>query len=269
MVSALSRIGPRGRFLMQKTLLRPTAKLLGATEPATKSVEVGQPCTSGDTIVCDDAQMCVTCIPNTATGCPAPAFCHEEQPGGNLICSTCYNEIKDGDESDVDCGGTSSCNRCELGKICAVNSDCVAVGQPPASKCAPSDNVCCNSSCSGECESCALPGFEGMCLNVPPGELDPHEAMCLCDSNSNCEINKTPNGAPCKSDVECASGKCVCPLGGCIPVMGVCKRPNGSVCTMSEQCAGSCVNNLCEGCDQMINKCPAGTTCVNGNCVTS
>jgi len=36
----------------------------------------------------------------------------------------CKNGIKDGDESDVDCGG--SCGSCVLGKTCNINSDCAS-----------------------------------------------------------------------------------------------------------------------------------------------
>jgi hypothetical protein len=230
-------------------------------------VEVGNACAFDSSKVCDETQACVTCIPGTPLGCTGSAFCHEEQPDGDRICSTCYNGVADADESDVDCGGPSSCQRCELGKDCNVNTDCGAVGDPPLSRCASSDGVCCTSSCLGDCELCALPGFEGTCLSVPAGEFDPPGTMCLCNSSGNCVINKSPNGEPCESNVDCASGECVCPLGSCVPNNGTCKRPNGSVCTMSEQCAGSCVNNLCEECDQMIDNCPGGTICMNGDCV--
>jgi hypothetical protein len=36
---------------------------------------------------------------------------------------SCANGIKDGAETDIDCGGPA-CPKCVLGKQCAVNADC-------------------------------------------------------------------------------------------------------------------------------------------------
>jgi hypothetical protein len=41
---------------------------------------------------------------------------------GNRVSPTCADGIKNGSESDVDCGG--SCPRCAKGKTCATRSDC-------------------------------------------------------------------------------------------------------------------------------------------------
>lgn len=45
----------------------------------------------------------------------------------SLPCPTCANGVADSDESDVDCGGSSACPRCEGGWYCTSHSDC-AVG---------------------------------------------------------------------------------------------------------------------------------------------
>jgi len=42
---------------------------------------------------------------------------------GNCISATCEDEANNGDESDVDCGG--SCPSCEAGDICNADTDCV------------------------------------------------------------------------------------------------------------------------------------------------
>ena len=45
---------------------------------------------------------------------------------GAKICTSCDNEIKDGLETDIDCGGGTSgrCTPCVDTKTCAVNDDC-------------------------------------------------------------------------------------------------------------------------------------------------
>ncbi len=40
------------------------------------------------------------------------------------VLATCFNSLKDGDETDVDCGG--SCKKCEDGKMCNSASDCLS-----------------------------------------------------------------------------------------------------------------------------------------------
>ena len=37
---------------------------------------------------------------------------------------TCLTKAKDGTETDIDCGGSNNCARCELGKGCAAETDC-------------------------------------------------------------------------------------------------------------------------------------------------
>ncbi|HEU5183422.1 MAG TPA: fibronectin type III domain-containing protein [Gemmatimonadaceae bacterium] len=52
-------------------------------------------------------------------GCPDQHYCNQF----NVCVTHCDNGIQDGDETDVDCGGTL-CARCQSGQQCWVNSDC-------------------------------------------------------------------------------------------------------------------------------------------------
>jgi len=52
-------------------------------------------------------------------GCPDDHYCNQF----NVCVTHCDNGIRDGDETDVDCGGTL-CARCQSGQQCLVNSDC-------------------------------------------------------------------------------------------------------------------------------------------------
>ena len=203
----------------------------------TSNVEEGNACTIDTDKLCESSGECVTCIPGTPLGCVAPAYCHEESPGGNRVCSTCDNGEKEPDESDVDCGGLSPCQRCELGKACAVNEDC----RPPegimSSYCI--DNVCCNSACVSKCYTCDLPGFGGMCSPIPPGNFSIKDKTCLCDTNQTCDMQiKSPNGTSCGINSHCASGLCV---------GGYCKQPANTSCVANEDCgSNSCVGNVCQ-----------------------
>lgn len=72
---------------------------------------------------------------------------------------TCFDGVKDGDETDIDCGG--SCVACPVGEGCAKGTDC-ASGVCTAGKCAAptcSDHVTNGSEtatdCGGTCMPCA------------------------------------------------------------------------------------------------------------------
>jgi hypothetical protein len=56
------------------------------------------------------------------TDCVSPSACD----ANSLTCvgNQCADHRKDGNETDVDCGGTDACARCPTGKACMVNSDC-------------------------------------------------------------------------------------------------------------------------------------------------
>ena len=73
----------------------------------------------------------------------------------------CANGVKDGDETDVDCGG-SACGPCGLGKACSDGGDC------QSAFC--TDGVCCNVACDGHCQACSQvaggPGPDGQCGNT-------------------------------------------------------------------------------------------------------
>lgn len=99
-----------------------------ASNPASP---VGAICNQTGGIVCDGAGACVEC--NLDGDCTGGAYC------SNHVCvmPTCSDALKNGTETDVDCGGLS-CAPCNPGQLCAVNADCetsVCTGgtcQPPA-----------------------------------------------------------------------------------------------------------------------------------------
>ena len=71
------------------------------------------------------------------------------------------------------------------------------------------DGVCCAIvSCSGSCQSCAVSGHEGTCVQAAPGTEVPGSCSGgqACDGSGNC---KAKNGTVCSSTSVCASGFCV------------------------------------------------------------
>jgi hypothetical protein len=81
-----------------------------------------------------------------------------------------------------------------------------------ASNCASgfcAEGVCCGSaSCSGPCQSCAVAGHEGTCMQAAAGTEVPGSCADgqACDGSGSC---KSKNGVPCSSASVCASGLCV------------------------------------------------------------
>ena len=71
------------------------------------------------------------------------------------------------------------------------------------------EGVCCAvASCSGACQSCAVAGHEGTCLQAAAGTEVPGSCADgqACDGSGSC---KSKNGVVCSSATACASGFCV------------------------------------------------------------
>jgi hypothetical protein len=157
---------------------------------------------------------------------------------------TCTDGRKNGDESDVDCGGScpnSGGVACAVGKACTQAPDCL----------------------SGLCEAkvCAAP----LCKN---GRLDPGETDLDCgQACSPCQ-----NGKKCQGAVDCASLSCDA---------GVCAIPD---CTNGVQdgretgpdCGGPCTatprppecKNTCKACEAGF-ACEGPRDCVTGRCINN
>jgi hypothetical protein len=122
---------------------------------------------------------------------PDPTFAHPDSlslgfgfhlspcPTGSCITAApadrCSDRVLDGDETDIDCGG--SCGTCGAGAVCALASDCE----------------------SGACDGhCAAP-------TCSDGRLDGFESDLDCGSP--CATKCAP-GKRCTVDLDCASGSC-------------------------------------------------------------
>jgi hypothetical protein len=90
------------------------------------------------------------------------------------------------------------------------------------------DGVCCGSvACSGPCQSCAVEGQEGTCIQAAAGTEVPGSCASgqACDGLGACKVK---NGQPCTTGASCASGFCtdgVCCESDCKGTCSSCKQP--------------------------------------------
>jgi hypothetical protein len=167
-------------------------------------------------------------------------------------------------------------------------SPCEHDAECPGQHCV--DGVCCQTTCSGTCLSCNVPGKQGTCSPVPEGARHP---LCADQGAENCSYDGTcdgrgscrkyPSGTRCRigacdgssitaegacdGDGHCATGPVVtCAPFSCDPSSGAPRCY--SRCTSDDQCvkgrqcmAGSCGTKLAGA------VCGAGSECSSGFCV--
>jgi Cys-rich repeat protein len=157
--------------------------------------------------------------------------------------ASCMNMIKDGTETDVDCGG-GTCPPCAKGRSCSGNVDC-------------STAAC----IAGVCSGCATNA------DCPAGLIcDPTVRQCV--SVSACAAPRVNCGATC---VDTSSDPQNCGTCGSVCLMGA-ACANGtcmSTCAAGQtRCGGVCANllsdsNNCGGCAMA---CGPGRACLMGVC---
>ncbi|MFO0675763.1 MAG: hypothetical protein U0169_04475 [Polyangiaceae bacterium] len=238
--------------------------------PAQTRRAKGTTCTSGGGKVCDDTGSCVACNVDTDCTNSATPRCQ----AGTCVAATCTDGVKNGSETDQDCGGT--CSPCAVGKICGGSNDCTtgvcngtcaykAQGSActGAGQCGPAgsdfctDGVCCATACNGTCEACSASkkgsGADGTCGAIAAAS-DP-DAECTDDGAGSCGHTGSCNGAGAcdtyAAGTTCrgASGVCDvaetctgtgadCPADGFITNTTVCRSSAGS-CDIAETCTGT------------------------------
>ena len=171
-----------------------------------------------------------------------------------IISVSCSNDLKDGSETDVDCGG--SCAACTAGLGCAVAGDCTSF-------------VCFNGLCQNP--TCADTVRNGSETDVDCGGAC--TADCAvgegCNANSDCESGKCTlsvcQAPTCSDSVRNASETDVDCGGGTCPDCA-----NGNTCTDATDCVSNyCVGNVClpAGCtDGVKNGSETGVDCGGGLC---
>jgi hypothetical protein len=134
----------------------------------------------------------------------------------------CTNGKQNGDETDVDCGGSCS-TKCADSKVCALPGDC-ASGNCWQGKCVSCSDgvkngdetdVDCGGSCSTKCADskvCALPGdcasgncWQGKCVSCSDVAKNGDETDVDCGGSCS---TKCAALMKCSVDSDCVTGKC-------------------------------------------------------------
>jgi hypothetical protein len=179
-------------------------------------------CNGAGACVLDDGQSCSDGAECLSGNCPTDdGVCCNEACGG--LCRSCIdtenggttgtcgnvslNLDPDDDCTDPDvCDGNGGCGRAQ-GAGCTNNNQCAS------GFCV--DDVCCDTSCNGDCEACTnaiTGGTEGECNPVPDGTSDPACAPDACAAGGVCcGDDDTPPGGTCPGicDNGCAGNVCV------------------------------------------------------------
>jgi hypothetical protein len=199
-----------------------------------------EPC--GDGLGCLDGDDCAS------ERCDVPT-CTEEPCAGT--CTSCSDTARNGDESDVDCGG-STCGPCADGLHCTSGTDC-------------SSELCVGDTCVS-CEDGVLNGGEtdvdcggDLCPDCEDGELcaDSEDCVSRVCTDGHCVApsceDEQANGT--ETDVDCGGETCeACADGAACHV--------GSDCA-SERCEGeTCIS--CE--DEVMNGSESDIDCGGTEC---
>jgi hypothetical protein len=143
---------------------------------------------------------------------------------------TCTDTVKNGTESDIDCGGNCT-TKCATSKACAVAADCVS-------------GVCTN-------KLCAAPTCSDLVRNQTETDVD-------CGGTNGCA--KCAVGKRCLMAADCASATCANQI--CVSPTCNDKIKNGT------ETAVDCGGGTCPRC-LAGQTCLAGTDCQGGSCINN
>ena len=163
---------------------------------------------------CSDFSLCEVGDDCTSGVC----FAEEEADVGSCFPASCGDGVRNGFESDIDCGGSFDfeCIRCAVGERCGEDTDCGSFyladalgigacfddGAGDEGACLP---PCCLEQCGGDnVPSC----FDLLCDNVPMHDccMDPDPFAACCAVGCGAGLY----GAVCQGSEDCLPGyKCV------------------------------------------------------------
>jgi hypothetical protein len=192
----------------------------------------GEPCENGVNGVCTSAGECVRCIAATNAGCMPGQVCYDTGAVPNVVqCSTCPDGLRNGDETDLDCGGHCP-KKCGAGQGCKLASDC----SDPSLGCAA--EVCCQSAdCTEPCQGCKA--GSGACVALPLGASDKRCAPDqVCNGTAAC-VKLLHAGEGCTNGSDCINGLCLGPTGS----KTCAKSSAGAACIDTKDCANTLMCN--------------------------
>jgi hypothetical protein len=178
---------------------------------------------------------------------------------GAPVANACANMKKDSNESDVDCGGSSKCERCAVTYKCNSNSDCdeelyCKTGSP--SRCTEptcSDKIQngheTGKDCGGDCPACDL----GVACDQNSDCTDEYCFENVCTDHCTSDVIESD-----ETDKDCGGSSASCPSCG-----------DGKHCLEADDCVSLvCSNQVCKAAtcsDQTKNQDESDTDC-GGSC---
>ncbi|MFK7988550.1 MAG: DNRLRE domain-containing protein [Sandaracinaceae bacterium] len=202
----------------------------GACTPVTGAPVGGRPACTDDSTGCGgscDGSTTATCTyPDTSTACRSAsctdgvateaATCDGVGSCSAVVTDACTPYFCDGTACGVSCADSTDCvtgSFCDGSNLCfgalPAGSACNDNGECASGTCA--DGVCCNTECTGQCESCIVPGRTGSCTPVlglprngrPACDTDGTVCGGLCDGETR-ETCTYPG-----AETECREASCV------------------------------------------------------------
>ncbi|HEY5448391.1 MAG TPA: hypothetical protein VIQ54_06555 [Polyangia bacterium] len=178
------------------------------------------------------------------------------------------------------CNGNQCFNACAVDANCSPGNLCLSNScgkKPNGAFCSNGDEctstfcaqgVCCSSTCTSSCRSCALSGSMGACTNVPTGVPDPSQT-CVdrgtnsCNTNGKCEggtCQRYAVGTPC-ADATCPAGTTTLTRQSSCDGAGACVTPPATSC-FPYRCGASVCNSICTA----DADCAPPAVCTAGSC---
>jgi hypothetical protein len=227
-----------------------------------------------------------TCATKCANGklCAANADCSSGNCSGGVCAAplpTCTDAVKNGTETDIDCGGTCA-TKCANGKTCSVNADCsstlcsggVCAALPScfdAIKNGTETDIDCGGSCAADCANgklcsanadCSSGNCSGGVCAAPSGSCSDgikNGTETAIDCGGSC-ATKCLIGKTCSINADCYAGNCY--LGVCMPLEWKCTDAVKNGTETDVDCGGSnCAANCADG-----KACAVAADCVSGAC---
>jgi alpha-tubulin suppressor-like RCC1 family protein len=183
---------------------------------------------------------------------------NDAAPPDGVVIQTGVDAPPSGDRpsgSDAPPSGSKLAN----GNRCNAASDCIS------GFCV--DTVCCESSCSGQCEACGERSTEGRCVAV---QGTPRQPRVACGGQvgacaGRCDGSNRMSCSFPGAEQECASADC---KNGVAVTRSVCDRAGGCPPQTMVSCAPStCQGTICaNGCSTQ-SPCPSDSFCAAGKCL--
>jgi hypothetical protein len=196
--------------------------------------ETDADCGGGSCPACATGMGCLADSDCTTMACDARTF--------QCVDSQCADGRRDGNETDVDCGG-GSCSACAVGKGCAADSDCTSMacdllmGQCVSTTCSDQrkDGTETDVDCGGICPACPTGQKCAQDTDCASNACDATSLLCVA---SQCTDHRKDG---LETDVDCGGGTC-------------------SACATGKQCTQGpdCASNACDA---------VSLLCVTNQCV--